>query len=315
MVHVGSQPFKYIIWAVDPFSEKPGIQRRTAKVLSALTKRMLVAIEPVYIHTPEFMNLIRNPSLEPGLNFRDLAEQKLIDSLKAFKLPGLQNPTLLIQENTSVRGSVGKLLAHARQRNSDLICTSTTVKKGWDRIFLGSFAESLLLQSDIPTLVVGPKTRIRQKITQILFPSDFSPVSKDTFEKVVAFARELKAQITLFHKVEILSSYALPYYPTPHFMEEQVSLARNKAEEWVKSAKEEGVDCGFVLDERPVSVVQGILAEAKKMPSGIIAMASQTGPVTSVILGSVTRMVVRQAPCPVWTIHPQKYMGEKNIAA
>ncbi len=37
----------------------------------------------------------------------------------------------------------------------------------------------------------------------------------------------------------------------------------------------------------------------------MIAMASQSGPILSHLIGSVTRQVIRQTPCPTWILHPR----------
>jgi nucleotide-binding universal stress UspA family protein len=107
-----------------------------------------------------------------------------------------------------------------------------------------------------------------------------------------------------------------PYYLAPVNVDSHISehkeLLRDQAQEWIESARANGVRVEIIFDESPGDITSTILNEAKKMHSGIIAMTSQTGPILASLLGSVTRQIVRQSPYPVCTIHPSLKPKEKT---
>lgn len=292
-----------VVWAIEPFVDNPSLQRKMAKVLRTLTRGRSIAIDPVYVHSPEILNLPSHPSPGGELDFRDLAEREVLDFLDGLRLPGLLAPTFLIQDKVTVKSGVECLLNHVRATEGSLIVTSTTVKKGLDWLLLGSFSETLLLQSDTPVLIVGPNTRIQEQVTQIIFPSDFSPSSGEAFERALALAVLMGAKLTFFHKVKSERSFTIPYYPGFEFAVAEVKQAREQAEGWKFMARDYCVDVEVVIDETSPDVVTGILALAETLPSGIIAMATHKDSVVASLLGSVTRKVLRRAPCAVWAIH------------
>ena len=303
-----------ILWAVDPFCRNKYLQRRAVKVIRSLIDKHPALIEPVYVHSPQVLALPLEavPFFLP--NSFAIAEKKLNDFLNTLQLPGLMTPIFLSEPTGTMRNAVEKLLDHARATQSEVIVVSSSLKKGIDRMMMGSFVETLLLHSDIPTIVVSPKTQIEGTISQVLFPTDFSDASKEIYEKVVRFAWSIGARVVLFHKVMFPTSYLFPYYPSEEVIRENTENARNLAETWTLDAGGAGVEVEVCIDDEAGEVSDGILKQAKKMHSGVIAMASQSGPVLSSILGSVTRNVVRNASCPVWAIHVTKHVARRKAA-
>lgn len=83
------------------------------------------------------------------------------------------------------------LLNYAHESNADLIAVSTLSRKGATRFLFGSFAETLVLQSDIPVLILSPKTQFAGPLSEILFPTDLGETSKETLERVAEMAKAL----------------------------------------------------------------------------------------------------------------------------
>jgi nucleotide-binding universal stress UspA family protein len=54
------------------------------------------------------------------------------------------------------------------------------------------------------------------------------------------------------------------------------------------------------------SISTAITSLAREKKVGWIAMEGQSGPIAAALLGSITRQVIRTAPCPVWVIHQPK---------
>ena len=229
-------------------------------------------------------------------------------SLRDFNLKGLKKPVTAIQVTPSLRQAVKSLVSRAKTEQANLIVVGTHARRGFSRFFLGSFTETLLLQSKIPVLVVNPSSKPRP-MDRILFPTDFSTPSKAAFRKVVALSRALGGRITLLHVIPhpiepVFQSgvYLLGggWVSVPEFMQKTEENQRKIAQTWVQEAARTGVDVDIVFESGLKGVYSAILSQAEALKAGLIAMAAESGPVASTLMGSVTRQVVRDASCPVW---------------
>ena len=143
-------------------------------------------------------------------------------------------------------------------------------------------------------------------IKSILVPIDFSPLSRQSLDYAVAYARKFQAKLTLLHVVEPV---AMPDFAAsfPLVLEEDklMASAHKKLASVVKTAR------------IPQALVEKILvhlgsafneiataARACKVDLIIISTHGYSG-VKFVLLGSTTERVVRHAPCPVLVL-PQR---------
>jgi nucleotide-binding universal stress UspA family protein len=235
-------------------------------------------------------------------------------------ISGLSRPKVIVEKRPSLTLSVRALLAYAKRQRADTIVVGTHARSGIARLLLGSFAETLLLHSTIPVLVVGPHVETSlstRKRSRILFSTDFGPSAYPTFKKVVALARAQQsvtnpsAKITLFHCLPhptepIVRSgvYLLGggYVSFPDYMTDEEQRKRKLAEEYVKAAKKMGVTVEIGLNPGHDGTAHAIVQEALAENANLIAMAAESGRVSAALIGSVTRQVVRTANCPVWVL-------------
>lgn len=303
---------KKIIWSFDPFEEKDTNKKNVLTVLEAVAGKGEYQIEPVYVLSPQEYELeSRHFKLNPTAYMKQHITplQKVIDSyLEDLNVPSLLPAQILLENTPSLSKTVMALVTYARQSNADLIAVGTHARHGLPRLFLGSFAETLMLESKIPMLVIGPHAGTA-KIGRILFATDFGWTSEALFAKVVALARDQRAQITLFHSIPrpvdaiVESSVFLISggYPSfPDFVAENESEKRKLADRYVESARKQDVQVELKFDSQRNSVTEAILEAADKSSSSMIAMAAESGPVASALVGSIARQVVRGARCPVW---------------
>jgi nucleotide-binding universal stress UspA family protein len=302
-------PFKNVIWALDPF--EPAVESRAAvaSTLSVLQDRTRFTVRPAYVLSPSSVQLPLTQS-----HFRQIvpsAEDLLKKALKPLKLTGVEEPQVLIQRKDLLRDAVRSFLSYARARKADLIVTGTHGYHGVPRLLLGSFAETLMLMSPIPVLVVSPAVRARP-IRRILFPTDLSPRSRLTFKRVCALARELDAQVTLLHVIPhpiapLLQTgvYLLGggWLSIPDYMRESEKHARGVAERWQREAARDGIRMKIAFDTGHEGIGTAILRRAGEKDVGMVAMGSQRGAVGAAFVGSIAREVARSSQCPVWISH------------
>lgn len=293
-----------IIWAVDPFVEDKTLQLTAALALRSLSRDLKgIEIEPVY-SIGRYQNLI--DPIQPR------AQEAFERVFRRVSLPDLEKITVLANSGGNLRETVDQVIAYAKEEGAGMIVASTRARKGPQRWMTGSFAESLILRSDIPLLIVNSHSEQTGNFKHILFATDFSDESKVAFNQVVGFAAAIGGRITVYHKIsydmnpglEIAFAAYPPFLPMPpEAFDEEVLKRKGEAQRWADFALAEGVFAEAVVDGRLNGTpAESILRFAKKN-SGLIAMAAHSGPVATVLLGSTTRQVVRASSLPVWIVH------------
>ncbi len=309
---------KKIIWAVDAVSSDKKLQAATLKTLLALTKGSKVTIEPVTVLSSDQLRIPVSIFRRAEKDYRLQVEKDLQKWLLGFKCPELVSPTLLVRDILRESEDADTVLNYAKGAGASLIAVGTHVNRGFKRWFLGSFAETLLIKSDLPTLVVNPTMPSPSRIKRILFPTDFSKGSKEAFEALLPTALQLKAKVILYYKPDYMLPYtavtlgAVPDYS--NYLITDLKECREEGARWAESAKQKGVVAEVVVDKKSGFVDQAILAATKRFKVDLVAMASQSGRLTAAFLGSNARKVVRTSRRPVWVIHPNSNSQSKTAS-
>ncbi|HEX4998691.1 MAG TPA: universal stress protein, partial [Terriglobia bacterium] len=235
----------HVLWAVDPAPQHKRLQIKTAEALSVLLRGLDADVEPVTVVSPD---QIRVPAdlFEPhSAEHRAEVERTIASWAGETGLTGIRPPKTLVQEEFSLHRSAGCLLAYARETGANLIALGSNARTGVARAVLGSFAESVALQSETPLFVVNGETRPLNAITRILFPTDFSAACRAALEALLPVAAAKGARLTFFHKLD----YVVPEtqdlfarFPRYHeYLEQDLAEKRKKAEEWGAIASRQGV--------------------------------------------------------------------------
>jgi nucleotide-binding universal stress UspA family protein len=302
-----SKPVRRILWAVDAFTEDKALQMRLIHQLKAWNKEKKAVIEPVTILNPDQMG----PSLDLFLKERSNIEKSAIKSINRMtdkvKVPGLLPPKLLLSRDLSLQHAVNTLLTYAKLSGADLIAVSTQSRKGVSHFLFGSFAETLILKSEIPIFAINPKTHNKTREKSILFATDLSSSSRPAFEQVVTLAKEREMSIVLYNRVEYLTEFTRGNFELPDYADyrsRDIAAREEKMAAFAEYAKKQGVKVEWEMDQKSQDYVyDSIVRVAKKRNVSLIAMASLTETVASAILGSTTRQVLRSASSPIWVIH------------
>ena len=299
---------KKILWAVDAFPDNRKLQASQISFLRTMSKNAEVDIYPVYLLSPDQLNINIEFSQPWVSEFLPSAQKTMGQLLSKVKIKGLQPHQVILQSSPSLRKSVLKLIEHAKGAEIDLICLGTHARKGIARMMLGSFAESLILLSAVPVCVINPETKVAPSIKKILFPTDFSSGSEHAFGKAIDWAKQLKAKLVLFHKIPnpiepVFQSgvYLLggAWVPVADFFEEERTRIKSTAAKWIDRAKQQGVSAEFQIHDKSGSVVEAVISAGKKNGVQAIALAAESGSVSTAVLGSIARQIVRKAPYPV----------------
>lgn len=301
-----------IVWAVDAFHLKPKAQLRTLDAIHRLYGDEAVSIQPVSMLPIGKFDPASQHFLDRWNELEARGRENVEKLMKSAKFPGLLPPILVRVETDSVAVAARCLLQVAVKEKADVIGVSSHARHGVARVLLGSFAETITMESPIPILVVNPKNGPGLGIKTIVFPTDFSDASHQVFQKIVKLAAPLKARIQLFHKIPYpyptltfpLVVMPMPEDDTPKRVRERLTAT---AQPWIGLAEKHGVQTKLTIDVKPGYPLDSILDLVKGYAPGVaIAMASQSGKIAAALTGSLTRQVLRSAPCPILVVHPDQ---------
>jgi len=187
--------------------------------------------------------------------------------------------------------------------DADLVVLGTHGRTGAQKILLGSVAEEVFRQSEIPVLTIGPRVQVGRhsgaRFHHILYATDFTPESRAASPYAISLAQENQAQLILFHAIagkRTGKERRAPETSVAWALHELLELVQPDADLWC----------------RPEPVVKygepaaKILAEAAErhidlLVLGVRNAAGRLGPATH-LERSVAHKVVVGARCPVLTV-------------
>jgi len=315
---------KKIIWSIDAFEEKEDLQEKAARVLGVFQNKTYAQIEPVFVLGSTEMNWPVDYSTDWMREFQTNLRAHLEDVLLTTGFPHILTPKILVEPLASTSAAVETLLDYSVKQNADMIIVSSHGRKGLDRFFLGSFAETLLVHSSIPILVIGAGIKVEPQFSKILFPTEFGEYSREVFRRSISAAKQMNATVTIYHAVPMPARIVMDtgYYPSLYGVEgEMVSLEdflriqsdqqTKRAQSWAEWAKTEGVHCEIRVETAGEPVDNLICRQAVVENCDLIIMEGQSGPIKVALLGSIARNVVRAAACPV-LVFPRNALTEKE---
>lgn len=293
---------KVMVWSVDPMDgeTRPGTQ--SAASLVQMAKGARAELLPVYV---------RNPSLElsPAAIKAEIGR-----FLGEYGLPPKADFEILTSKKTSRESMVERLVSFAESKDAICIALSTHGRNVLGRIRFGSFAEKVLKSSPVPVLFLGRESAVLKKVKRTqraLFPTDFSEHSLEAFKRFLVHAKQLGLEIELFHFASLpawnegvdFSGGAMP----AAYFEEMLRDAKQEGEAWLAEAVKAGVKARLQLKDGGVGIFSGelLLKYALESEAGLIVMASKSGPVDRLWLGSAAYETLRASPIPVWIYGPE----------
>jgi len=215
--------------------------------------------------------------------------------------------TAIIRDTSEAAG----ILRYAAEKGIDLIVLGTHGRSPVAEAFMGSVAQRVVRESAISVLVVGPHQEVGAPAGGrhvILAPVDFAARSA----AALAHAGNLAAE----RDAHLIALYAIDFSRLGH----AASAAPAQAEEKAREELERFVARAKLPVEPELLIGIGHAEEvifdvAHKRGARLIVMApSSHGTLDRILLGSVTKGVVRGAPCPV-LIHRQVAAPAKEQAA
>jgi nucleotide-binding universal stress UspA family protein len=300
---------KTLLVAIDPFAESADHLLKLGGAADAICPpehwSVLLAsvVTPGHLGLPEEFNVGSLPE-----KLKDLAAKKILSQVKACQLNRFTTAEILFKESKYIYKICQAFLSHAKSKSADLIMLHTHSRSSF-RSLLGSFTNAILDMSSVPTVVIPTiPVEASKKIERILFPTDFSALSHEAFQYGLGHASELKAEITLCHRLptvidDLLEIGIQTARGEPVIANEILLLdedeKRNRAQEWKVEAAQREVKLSFVFGRGHSTLGNSILDEAEKNIANLIVIPKRTASLDIPSFGSTVKHVVRHSICPV----------------
>ncbi len=218
----------------------------------------------------------------------------------------------------SVGNTADDIARVAKEKNADLVVSATHGRAGLKRVILGSVTERLMRTLPCPIFVVRSQEKslatpvtgeIRMK--KILVGCDFSPDSSLAFQYGLSLAQEFQSELHLAHVIE------------PAVYKDMLKQSGEENEAYEKDLREKLTEqlTGTIPEEvyhwcNPKTVLLAGQAHEELVKYAVVHKIDLIilgvrghSLVETLLVGSTTDRVVRQAPCPVLSVRPTAEMA------
>lgn len=228
------------------------------------------------------LHLANNASsnLPEAVFFMKLAKEKFDTLLKADYLNGVT-----IHGDVQTGAAFSGIMDTVRRHNADLIVMGSHGAEGVKNLFLGSNAEKVVRNSEIPVLVVKDRKK-RLDVNDMVFATDLDATSTGALKEAAKFANSTNCNLHLL------------YVNTPsNFM--STKKAEEKVEDYLKDVQIKNYDYTIWNDH---SIEEGVFNYTKAIKGDIIAMATHgRRGISHFFNGSVSEDIVNHSTLPVVT--------------
>jgi len=207
-----------------------------------------------------------------------------------------------------IEGGIAEQLRYiAEERDIDLIVIGTHGAERWNRLVMGSVAESVAHSARCPVLTIGPRVfrrpNLEASLKHIIYATDFSADAVHAAPYALSLAQEYGARITFTHVVP----------PEVRNQSDRESVLNSFKEELEKLVPEEArlwCEPEFALEFGGSSEAIVELAEERHADLIVLGTRKSNAGVLTYFKSGVAYHVMCRAECPVLTVTGQKeYKG------
>lgn len=278
---------KLVLCPVD-FSEQSATALRAAGVIAQAFGAEVVVLHVQRLEAPVYFTAAQTRALQAQLRRSVRAANKHVNEfVKKYLSAKVARRVMVVEDEP-----VSAILKTQKELGANLIAMGTHGRGGLARVRLGSIAESVLHHAEVPILTVGPHVTIPASVNaplrRILCPVNFNPSSQAALEHATALAAAMGAELVVAHIDEAPLGGAA-----------QDSMQRLCG--WIPPSVR--THCTVTEVVKQGSAAEQIVAEAEKSHADLLVIGAQPRSLLgTILLGSTTELVIRNAPCPVISI-------------
>lgn len=288
-----------VVWAFNPFDANPKLQQRAIALVQALAGPR-GRVEAVYVASPQEVGLAMAFDVPAASRFSGYPKRLVAEALQRLELKQAR-PIVLTEEGLSLSAAARALALHAKRTRADVTLVASHARKGVSRLFLGSFAETLVHVSESDLVVFHESTRTwKGEPESLLYAHDLSREAARGFEKAVAHAKRWKAALHVVHAPD--PAYGIRFDDQASWVGAYRKRVQKKIDAIESHLAECGIEGSVVIEAKWAPVADLILAQAKRVRADLIAVCAKSGPLAGAMGGSVTRQVLRASSVPVLVI-------------
>jgi len=274
--------FNSILVATD-FSRQA---HQALKVAMSVGKAFHARLLLVHATIPMVFDVESGPIPEELLNASLEADKKEMQNLVANEA-GLNeiNPTRVV----SLGEVVDLVNTAAHDQKVDLVVIGSHGASGFERLALGSVAESVLHRSTCPVMIVGPNCLlVEHPFRSILFTTDLTSTGFRAAQYAAGLAERFHGRLTLLHAI----------HPTGF---EAGTAAAERAHRELEQLLPQDISqyCKTELRIAAGKPADEILAAAKSLAASLIIVGLKDRPLADHATWSTLSHVIREANCPV----------------
>ena len=281
---------KHILCPVD-FSEQSAAALRVAGVIAKDFGSEVVVLHVQRLEAPVYFTVAQTQALRGQLRRSIRAAKKHASEFAHKHLSERVAHRVMVMEDDPVDA----ILKTQHEIGADLIAMGTHGRGGLARIRLGSIAESVLHQAEVPILTVGPRMKLAPTlvaIRRVLCPVNYSPSSQTALEHAAALAAKTGAELIIAHIEE------------NHWCNNEQASLQHLCK-WVPANIR--AHCAVKEVVKQGSAAEQIVEEAVKSHADLLVIGAQPRSLLgAVLLGSTTELVIRSASCPVLSVIGKK---------
>ena len=192
-----------VLWACEPFHQNNKQVSSFYRLMSEISGSK-EAVESCFVVTRTENELNLAFDIPEKERFSVYPRRQLIKLFKKSRLSIPESGIHVIDHPTiSNTKAVDRLLSFADERGADLIALFTHAQKGFKRLLVGSFAETMIHRSRKNLLLVNPLTQFAPRTRRILLSSDFSDDSRRQVTETLGICKRLKAKLIVFHAAQL----------------------------------------------------------------------------------------------------------------
>jgi nucleotide-binding universal stress UspA family protein len=279
-----------VLWAFDPFQKNQKLNISGKKILETLFNSKKDSIEVAYVASKGEAELTTAFNIPESIRY-SLYPKKVINAqLKKLKMR--ETPIDIISSTKiSLSSMIQEFVKYTKDQKIDLVIMASNGKELLPRLIFGSFCETLIHSSECDLLIYHQKTKFTasKNAKKILYAHDFTPKGDLGLKRVIEYAKNWNAKITIVH---------IPMFLSDMTYEEFKAITEKRALEIENNIKKDNCPYEMIINYEVKPVHKIILGVANKMNADLITVSAQSSKFTALLGGSTTRQILRESKIP-----------------